>query len=188
MSSYPEYFTWIGIKDRCYNKNCPRFSDYGGRGITVCETWVNSFVDFLVDMGRKPSKNHSIDRINVDGNYSFENCRWATRKEQSRNTRKTKYLTNNGITKPITEWAEELDISVTTLKGRLKLGWSVEETLTKPRKEQKYYEYNNEIHNLSEWSKITGIHRNTLEARLKRGWDIQKTLTMTGEKWKKNEK
>lgn len=85
----PEYKAWRGIKQRCLRPSFRFWKDYGGRGITVCERWRYSFENFLADMGRKPSAKHSIDRIDVDGNYEPHNCRWATRIEQAQNKRNT---------------------------------------------------------------------------------------------------
>lgn len=82
-----EYRTWQRMKDRCGNPGATGFENYGGRGIIVCERWLNSFQNFLDDMGCKPSANHSIDRINNNGNYEPSNCQWATKSEQSRNQR-----------------------------------------------------------------------------------------------------
>lgn len=86
----PEYRAWDSMKQRCLNPNTDNYADYGGRGITICPSWLN-FSAFLADMGRKPSPSHSLDRIDVDGNYQPTNCRWATPKEQANNTRRNKH-------------------------------------------------------------------------------------------------
>lgn len=109
--------------DRCTNQNSADFANYQGRGITVCEHWL-TFENFFADMGLRPSKKHSIDRIDNDKGYSPENCRWALPVAQCRNTRKTIYLTKDGVTKPLAEWAEILGINYFTLHWRYKQGWS----------------------------------------------------------------
>lgn len=83
----PEYTVWAGMLSRCTNPNCDRWEHYGGRGIMVCERWATSFAAFLEDMGPRPTRGHSIDRVNVNGNYEPSNCRWATSKEQRANRR-----------------------------------------------------------------------------------------------------
>jgi len=94
----PIYRCYNSMKNRCYNINNPSYSDYGGRGIKVCERWKDSFNNFLVDMGERPSKDYSIDRIDNDGNYEPNNCKWSTAKEQNRNNRQVK-LNENKVKK-----------------------------------------------------------------------------------------
>jgi hypothetical protein len=87
MRHSTEYGTWFNMKTRCLNKKTKKYKDYGGRGIRICERWLNSFKNFFADMGCKPGPEYSIDRINNDGNYEPGNCRWATSKEQRNNQR-----------------------------------------------------------------------------------------------------
>lgn len=91
----PEFNSWNGMFYRCYNTNCDSYKYYGGRGITVCDRWLNSFKNFLEDMGFKPDKSYSIDRINNDLGYYKENCRWATKLEQSNNQSTNKIIIDN---------------------------------------------------------------------------------------------
>lgn len=129
-----EYTTWQNIKRRTTtNVNSPSFSDYGARGIVVCERWLHSFENFLADMGPRPSPQHSIDRINNDGPYAPENCRWATPEEQHNNKRNNHFLTFQDQTMTIAQWAEKrTDISEPSLRHRIKNGWSIERALTTP--------------------------------------------------------
>jgi len=96
-ASTPEYLAWHNMRRRCYEKTCKSYADYGGRGITVCDRWRDSFENFIDDMGQKPTKTHSIDRINNNSGYSPFNCRWASKEEQSQNRRRirTVDLENN---------------------------------------------------------------------------------------------
>jgi len=131
--STPEYSAWLKIKCRCYNKKNKRYADYGGRGIKVCDRWLESFENFIEDMGFRPSSKHSLDRFpDVNGNYEPSNCRWATSKEQNRNRRDNHLLTFNNETYCINEWAEKLGINQSLIHKRLKLRWTVEKALTTP--------------------------------------------------------
>lgn len=85
LTKTPEYRAWHSMKQRCLNPNCSRWDKYGGRGIAICQIWLDSFEAFLADMGPRPSQDHSIDRVDNDGDYEPGNCRWATRSEQQRN-------------------------------------------------------------------------------------------------------
>jgi len=87
LSNTVEYKAWKRMKNRCYNKNDNRYHDWGGRGIRVCDRWINSFTNFLSDVGLRPSDKHSLDRIDNNGNYEPNNCKWSTGSEQSRNRR-----------------------------------------------------------------------------------------------------
>ncbi len=124
----PEWSIWIGMLSRC--RGCS--PNYGGRGITVCERWRSSFENFLADMGPRPTRRHSIDRIDVNGNYEPSNCRWATMVQQNRNTRRTVKLTLDGVTKPIRTWSEEVGINPATVMSRIARGWDKKRALLEP--------------------------------------------------------
>ncbi|MEL7495495.1 MAG: hypothetical protein AAGJ95_16245 [Cyanobacteria bacterium J06554_11] len=125
------YKAWEGFKQRCFNSNNPEYHNYGGRGITVCDRWLE-FAAFYADMGEPPSAKHSIDRIDNEGNYEPGNCRWATPTEQARNRRVNHAIEYKGETKCMTEWAEHLGMPITTLRGRLRTGWTVEDAFEIP--------------------------------------------------------
>ena len=133
MSRTPMYERWCNIKRRVYDEKCPSYKDYGGRGIKVCDRWLESFENFYEDMGDPPSEKYSIDRIDNDGDYCPENCRWATDREQSCNTSRNRILTHRGASKTMTEWCEIYSIRYSTVYDRItRYGWSVEDALTKP--------------------------------------------------------
>lgn len=116
-----EYRTWRHIKSRCYNKNVHNYDNYGGRGIKICDRWLNSFENFYADMGERPSSNHSIDRFpNKDGDYELSNCRWATTKQQSRNIRTNHWIEHNGVIKILSDWAADLNTTASNLNSHLK--------------------------------------------------------------------
>jgi len=132
---------WAGMKQRCGNKNIESYKYYGERGISVCDRWLNSFEFFLEDMGESyeqhveefGEKETTIDRIDVNGNYCKENCRWATYKEQANNMRTNCLITYNGKTQNIKQWSEEIGIKYTTLFNRLNTyNWDIEKALIIP--------------------------------------------------------
>jgi len=120
------YHSWQQMKERCTNPNNKAYKNYGGRGITVCERWLDSFEHFLEDMGEKPSREYSIDRIDNSGNYCPENCQWSTRTEQQRNKRSNVHLTFNGETKLQGDWAKEWNITSGNFSYHLSQGRSLE--------------------------------------------------------------
>lgn len=127
MTKSPEFKAYIGAKQRCYNPNNKRYYMWGGRGIRVCDRWLEGFVNFFEDMGSRPSAQHSLDRINVDGDYCKENCRWATSAEQSMNRRSNRLVTYKGDTKPLKMWTDELGLNYYLVSQRIrKLKWTTE--------------------------------------------------------------
>jgi hypothetical protein len=122
----PEFATWQAMLARCRSSN----PIYGGRGIKVCDRWVNNFENFLADMGKKPTPKHSIDRINSNGDYTPENCRWATAKEQLNNTNRNVKVSYLGKTLSIAQWAEYLGINERTLRNRYNRGSPLHEVFS----------------------------------------------------------
>lgn len=124
------HLVWQKVVSRCTNPNNPNFARYGARGIKVCDRW-HIFEHFLEDMGERPSRKHSIDRVNNEGNYEPGNCRWATNVQQARNRRSSRFLEFNGKKATLAEWSEITNINAQTISRRVgKLGWSVEQALT----------------------------------------------------------
>lgn len=125
-----EYQAWSDMKQRCYNPKHKSWGNYGGRGIKVCDRWLNSFEDFFSDMGRKPSPKHSLDRYpNNDGNYEPANCRWGTDEQQRLNTRGKVRLVLNGENTYLGKFASFLNVNAETLMYHLKKGKSPDEIL-----------------------------------------------------------
>lgn len=127
LTNTPEYYAYNGMKCRCLDINN---SNYGGRGITVCDRWLDSFENFYSDMGARPTKSHSLDRIDVNGNYEPSNCRWATAKEQANNRTNNKYIEYKGCKKTHAEWATFLGIPPQLIYHRVKLGMPLDKVLS----------------------------------------------------------
>lgn len=128
-----EFRTWMNMKNRTLNPKCQFYHRYGGRGIKVCSRWKSSYLNFLEDMGRRPSEIHRIERIDNDGDYEPSNCRWATHKEQSRNTSSNRWITINGVTKILQDWCSEFGITKEGVYYRLGKGIPIDLAITLPK-------------------------------------------------------
>jgi len=127
------YNAWSNMKQRCSNDARHDFPAYGGRGITVCEEWQDSFQAFRSWALSHGYEAHlTLDRIDTNGHYCPGNCRWATKKEQANNRRTNRFVTMNGRTQSIKQWADELGMEKTTLWRRFNAGWPAERALTEP--------------------------------------------------------
>ena len=131
LSRHPLRAVYQAMKSRCYSPSDLAYPAYGGRGIYVCDRWLESFANFLADMGERPP-GMSLDRIDVNGPYAPENCRWATEEQQHNNMQQTRYLEWNGKRQSLTQWARELDIPPNTIRRRLHVGWPIERVLGEP--------------------------------------------------------
>jgi len=126
----PEYTSWQLMKDRCLNPNNNTFEYYGGGGVTVCDRWRDSFENFIEDMGEKPTPSHTIDRKNGSKTYSPNTCRWATKREQSRNRKDSIMFTLGDKTKHLADWSEQFGIPYRIVRKRVWRGWSELRALT----------------------------------------------------------
>ena len=169
----PEYSIWVAMRARCRGNH----RNYGARGITVCERW-NSFANFLADMGPRPSKDHSIDRINNDGNYEPGNCRWATHQQQMRNRGCNRYLTHNGETLMLVEWAERTGLLPHTILTRISRGWTIADALTSPTRV--HYDIGDERLTMEELIARSGLSKSALSTRIGRGWPATRILRPVG--------
>lgn len=186
MSNSRIYRTWFGMKKRCLSPNDKAYKHYGGRGISICDEWMDfqKFYDWSMENGYTDEL--TIERIDVNGNYCPENCKWIPFKEQAYNKRTNRLITYKGETKTMKEWSEEYGIRMSVIHERLKKGMSVEETFTTPVEvKRNLVTYNGETKNLSEWARETGINRATIQGRLQCGWPVSDALTLKPSKIKR---
>ena len=184
MRHSPEWRIWSHMLERCRNPNCEKYYCYGGRGIKVCSRWLE-FVNFYADIGPRPSTKHTLERIDNNGDYCPDNCRWATWDEQRRNKRTNHLLTYNGETQPVVEWAKHAVVKYKTFKQRIADKWPIERALFTPhistnfsnRKGAHLLTFGGETKTISEWSKTIGIVSVALYARIRSGWSIERALT-----------
>lgn len=161
------YQIWASMKHRCANPNNCR---YGGRGITVCRAW-QKFETFYADMGDPPTNKHTLERVNNNRGYMPSNCKWATRKEQSRNRSSNTWVTFNGARRTWAGWAEHLGVTYQMLMNRRARGGSIAQIL-RPRintKRNELIEFDGAKHALREWAAMSGVKYQTLYARLHKG-------------------
>lgn len=181
MTDSIEYSSWGSMKDRCNTITNKDYVNYGGRGIKICEEWNNSFENFYRDMGPRPNKKHSIERINVNGNYEPSNCKWATSKEQSNNRRTNRRISYKDETLTLKQLSEKYNVPYTVLKSRMALKWSIERAITtnvenREMWNKKLHVYKGETKTLKEWAKIAGKKTSLLRDRMLAGYDIETAM------------
>lgn len=125
----PELKCYRKMRERCLSTACKDYGNYGGRGIVICDRWLEAFDNFLSDMGPRPSAKHSIERLDVDGPYAPDNCVWATKSAQANNTRASAFVTIDGRKQTVSQWLRELGVARTTYYRRLGKGLSPQEAL-----------------------------------------------------------
>lgn len=193
MSRSRLYRIYASMKQRCFDEKSESYSRYGGRGITICDEWLGNdgagkFMEWALANGydeNAPSGQCTIDRIDNNGNYCPQNCRWVNMDIQAKNKSKPQ-ITICGETHSLKEWSNMTGLSTSTLRQRIKAGWKDEEIIYTPKEEgrterlvhpcSKIITYNGETHNLVEWSKICGISNKTISERLRRGYSVEEAL------------
>lgn len=169
FSKTPTHNSWLSMKSRCYNKSNSSYKDYGGRGIKVCKRWLGKrgFKNFLDDMNIRP-ENTTLDRINNEGNYESQNCRWANVDTQARNRRSTLSIEYKGETKCLMDWSLCLNIPYRRLMSRIwRSKWSIEKAFETPvLNKRRVIVYNGEKKTMDEWAKIYEISISCLRYRM----------------------
>lgn len=175
------YRAWLNMKSRCLNPNTPKFKNHGGRGIAVCDEWINDYVNFhnwAINHGY--SDFLTLERKDNDGNYEPSNCTWTTYSRQNLNKRDNHFITHNGETKTLSMWADISGISRSTLHERIFIkGWDIEKALNSPITHPKHWfvEFNGVRKSLKDWARQLGVDYYALRKRFIRGWSTEKALT-----------
>lgn len=171
------YAVWLNMRNRCYNENVRAYARYGARGITVCDEWKDEFIPFMRwALSHGWNESLQIDRIDNNGQYCPDNCRFVTRSENVRNREVSEKITFNGETHHIVEWAKILGVSVTALHNRRVRGWSKDKIFTVPVKkaeEERLITYKGETMNMQQWDKRFNLPRGTVRNRTRLGWRFE---------------
>jgi hypothetical protein len=168
LHNFPEYRAWAAMKDRCYNEKNEHYKSYGGRGITVCDEWKESFEAFYRDMGARPTASHSLDREDNDKGYCKSNCRWVTQPVQARNRRTNVFYEHKGEKKILKDWCASLSVSYNKTYYRMfYLGWTFEEAIQSI--ESIPITFENETKCLFDWCDLLGLPLAKTALRILRG-------------------
>lgn len=182
LSKTPLYRVYKGMKNRCYNPNATGYERYGGRGISVCDKWLNDFRSFYEwNMSNGYCSGLSIDRIDYNGNYCPENCRWVDQKTQANNTCRNVVIKYEGETHTAAEWEDIFGFDRGYISSALGRGWDFKDVIhgkiPKQLNRGKLIEFNGESHTMAEWIRITGITENAMYSRLRNGWSYERAFT-----------
>lgn len=173
------YFIFNQMKQRCYNPKNKRYKNYGGRGIKICDEWLdnqNLFFEWSLSNGYNDTL--TIDRIDCNKGYEPNNCRWVTQKFQQNNRTNNRIITYKGKSQTLSQWCEELGIPYSTIKHRVnEFHWSIEKAFeTKHNPKEVIITYKNKTQSISDWCKEIGVPYWKLQQRLKRGWTIERAI------------
>lgn len=186
LSRDPMYRVWASMIQRCKNPKSSHFSSYGGRGITVCDRWLE-FDNFFKDMGNRPSHEYSIDRIDNDSGYHPDNCRWSLRDEQMANMRSNKIINTSDGPLPIFKASKAKGIPSYIVRNRLRASWKEEEALDRPIHRRIIATPKGDMR-LSEAARAYGLSKHILHLRLSRGWSTERALSTPVRKKSPNKK
>lgn len=171
-----EYNSWYSMKQRCTNPDKDNYFAYGGKGITVCHRWLDSFDNFVEDMGKRP-EGTTLDRIDSSGNYEPSNCKWSTYSEQTLNTTSTYWIDDNGEEICLTHFAKKYKIPPTTLKHRIKNGLSLDDLKTPPKEKLVYkISYNGKEYGQREICREFSLPKTTLRRKTDEGMSLEQAL------------
>jgi len=185
LTGTPEFNTYRAMRNQCLNPSNKYYKYYGGRGVRICQEWLDDPRAFVDHVGLKPSPKHSLDRIDTNGNYEPGNVRWATEFAQKRNTRANVWLEAHGKRQTITDWSLELGLACKTIKHRIHvLGWALDKALSPERhaagRPKILLTHNGKTLCLKEWAHALGLSPATLTLRMKRGLPVDQVLARAG--------